>query len=90
MYTPNAAYSSTDTTSIHHAMYEKNRVRNAVAKPKITKPSASTFWPLPLLAGKVLSRIGRNRMVTAGIRNRYCHAMELNIPAANTPMDADS
>ena len=28
MYTPNAAYNSTDTTSIHHAMYEKNRVRN--------------------------------------------------------------
>ena len=61
-----------------------------MAKPKITKPNASTFWPLPLLDGRVLSRIGRNRMVTDGIRNRNCHAMELSMPAANTPMDAES
>ena len=29
-------------------------------------------------------------MVTDGIRNRNCHAMELSMPAANTPMEADS
>ena len=61
-----------------------------MATPKITKPTVSILSPLPLLSGRFLSRIGRKRIVTAGIRNRNCQLMVLRKPAANTPIEADS